>query len=472
MTIRFHDTRTKELREFVPIEPGVVRMYNCGPTVYNYAHIGNFRSFLLADLLRRFLDWKGFRVRQIMNLTDVGHLTDDEVDKMAVAAGREKKDPLEIANFYADAFFEDASNLGLKKAERYPRATEHVEAMIALARRLEEKGFAYRGGDDLNFEIRKFPSYGQLSGNELDDLIAGARVEVNPNKRDPLDFALWKIDPKHIMRWDSPWGSGFPGWHLECSAMSMQYLGETLDVHTGGEDNIFPHHECEIAQSEAATGKPFVRYWLHARHLLVGGKKMAKSLGNFYTVRDLLAAGFSGRSIRWALMDGHYRQQHNFAVEKTGEATRFTSLEQAAAAIEKIESLLLKVKFASAPGNDPAIPGLLERARREFDAALSEDLNISEARRAVFELVGELNRREVTVGDAPAIRAAFESVDSVLGFLEPEAQLPDDVRRLIEERDEARKKKDWAGSDRLRDRIREKGYSVEDSPKGTVWRKL
>ncbi|MBI4614245.1 MAG: cysteine--tRNA ligase [Planctomycetes bacterium] len=472
MTIRFFNTYTRRLEDFVPLETGVVRMYNCGPTVYDFAHIGNFRSFLMADLLRRFLEWKGFAVRQVMNLTDVGHLTDDDVDRMEVGSGREKKTAWEIADFYAEAFLEDSRRLGLAKAWENPRATRHIPEMIELNRKLVEKGLAYFSKDSLYFEVQKFPGYGRLSGNTLDELEAGARVEVRSEKRDPRDFALWKADPRHQMKWESPWGVGFPGWHVECSAMSMKYLGETLDIHTGGEDNIFPHHDCEIAQSEGATGRPFVRHWLHARFLLVGGEKMSKSLGNFYTVRDLAAAGYEGRAIRWALLDGHYRQPANFAVEGKGEAARFVSLESAAGSLRTLDNLATKLRFAAAPGADPELPEILAKARREFDEALSDDLDISRARRAIFELAGELNRRDVPRTDAAVALSLVREFDAVLGFLPAaEAELPAEVRELVLAREAARKDRNWSLADELRARIRERGYVVEDTPRGPVWKK-
>src|SRR3972149_2047156 len=292
MTLKLYNTYSKKLEEFTPIEDGKVKMYNCGPTVYSHPHIGNFRSFIFADVLHRYLEYSGYKVTQVMNITDVGHLTLDDVeageDKLEAAAKREKKDPYQIAEFYMNEFFELAKLLNLLPAYKYPRATEHIKEQITLAEELIKKSYAYVVGGNVYFDVTKFAKYGKLSGNTLTQLKAGARIEVNTEKRNPMDFALWKNDPKHIMQWDSPWGKGFPGWHLECSAMSMEYLGETIDIHTGGEDNIFPHHESEIAQSESATGKQFVRYWLHCRHLLVDGKKMSKSEGNFYSVQDIL----------------------------------------------------------------------------------------------------------------------------------------------------------------------------------------
>ncbi|MHC4374133.1 MAG: cysteine--tRNA ligase, partial [Planctomycetota bacterium] len=278
--IRFYNTYSKQIEPFEPVEPGNVKLYSCGPTVYSHPHIGNFRSFLMADLLKRFLEFRGYAVNHIMNITDVGHLLDDAdegADKLEEAARKEKKDPLEIAQFYIDSFNTASEMLNIKPADNYPRATEHIDEMIQMVQSLIDKGHAYVVGHNVYYDVTTFKDYGKLSGNTLDDLNAGARIEVNSEKKNPQDFALWKHDPKHIQQWDSPWGCGFPGWHIECSAMSVKYLGEQFDFHTGGEDNIFPHHECEIAQSEGASGKKWVKYWMHGRFLMFDGEKMSKS---------------------------------------------------------------------------------------------------------------------------------------------------------------------------------------------------
>ena len=291
MALVLHDTLTRRKQPFVPVSPGRVRMYNCGPTVYGRTHIGNFRAFLFADVLRRWLEASGYAVAQVMNITDVGHARDDDPDstddKLEAAARTERLDPWKIAEKYTALFFQDLDALGILRAHHYPRATRYIPEMIAIIERLIETGHAYQVGGNVYYAVATFPEYGKLSGNTGDELLAGARVEVNEQKRDPRDFALWKTDPRHLMQWDSPWGRGFPGWHIECSAMSRALLGEgTLDLHTGGEDNIFPHHDCEIAQSEGAFGVPFVKYWGHTRFLQVDGGKMSKSLGNLYTLDD------------------------------------------------------------------------------------------------------------------------------------------------------------------------------------------
>ena len=300
MPLTLYNTFSKALEPFQPLKPGEVKMYNCGPTVYDYAHIGNFRSYVFADLLRRYLEYRGLAVWQVMNITDVGHMVADAEegeDKVEASAKEQKKTPWEIAQFYTEAFLEDAKRLGFKEPMKRPKATEHVAEMVGMVKTLLEKGYAYESSGSVYFDVRKFKRYGKLSGNTLRRLKAGARKEPAPGKRYPLDFALWIKKPGHLMQWDSPWGKGYPGWHIECSAMAMRYLGERIDIHTGGEDNIFPHHEAEIAQSEGATGRKFASYWLHVRHLLVNGEKMSKSLGNFFTLRDLLAKGHEPAAI-------------------------------------------------------------------------------------------------------------------------------------------------------------------------------
>ncbi len=473
MTIRIYNSLTRKKEEFVPLRPGEVRMYNCGPTVYDYAHIGNLRSFLTADILRRLLEARGYRVRQVMNITDVGHMTLDDLrdggeDKMAVAARRFGGDPVRVAEFYTKAFFEDIETLNLRRAECYPRATETIPEMIELVSRLIEKGHAYAVGGNVYFDISTFPEYGKLSGNTVERLKTGARLDPNPEKRNPADFALWKSDPNHIMQWDSPWGRGFPGWHLECSVMAMKVLGETLDIHTGGEDNRFPHHECEIAQSEAATGKPFVRYWVHGGWLLVDGEKMSKSKGNFYTLRDLLERGHDPMAVRWALSAVHYRQPMNFTLEGLAEAKKN---------LERIRDLVRRLDPAPEVPDRPEIAAAVERARADFDAALDDDLNMSPARAALLGLVAHVNRvgPPLSPGDAARVRAALEGFDEVLGVRLLEtgaAETPDErVERLIRRRERARAERDFATADRIRDELAAEGILLEDTPRGTVWKR-
>ncbi|MCE5187543.1 MAG: cysteine--tRNA ligase [Planctomycetaceae bacterium] len=461
--IRFYNTLSKKVELFEPLEPGVVRIYSCGPTVYSHPHIGNFRSFLMADVLRRFLEFQGFTVKHVMNITDVGHLTSDAdvgADKLEEAARKEKKDPLQIAQFYIDSFKTASALLNLKPADIYPRATEHIGEMIAMVETLIKKGHAYVVGQNVYYDVCTFKNYGKLSGNTLEELNAGARIEINPEKRHPQDFALWKHDPHHIQQWDSPWGRGFPGWHIECSAMSTRYLGEQFDIHTGGEDNIFPHHECEIAQSEGVTDKRWVRYWLHARFLMFDGEKMSKSKGNLYTIQQLVEKGFKKQAIRYALISSHYRQNYNFT---------FDGLKAAEQAVEKItQCVFLLRQAADRAGMNirHEVADVIQAAVDGFAEAMGDDLNMSKALAHVFELVRDANRlADASGAEARMLLTAFERIDSVLGILESAAgEIPADITALAEERKQAKLSKNWARADQIRNELTAKGYILEDMP--------
>jgi len=344
--LKLYNTFSKTKEEFKPINSGKVGFYACGPTVYDYAHIGNLKTFIFEDVLRRYLEYTGYEVRYIMNITDAGHLTADDIgqadtgeDKMLKAATREKKTPEEIAKFYTEHFFEDIEKLNFKKANFYPKPTAHIPHIIKFIEGLIKKGFAYEVNGNVFFDVTKFSDYGKLSGNTLDNLQVGARLEEHPDKKNPYDFSLWLKAPKdHLMKWDSPWGVGYPGWHIECSVMSIEYLGETLDIHTGGEDHIFPHHENEIAQSESYTGKKFSNYWLHARFLLVDGQKMSKSKGNFYTLKDVEEKGYSPMDFRLFALSGHYRSNSNFT---------WQSMNQAKSNFQRINDFILNLEVIS-----------------------------------------------------------------------------------------------------------------------------
>ncbi len=439
-------------------------MYSCGPTVYSHPHIGNFRSFLVADLLKRLLEFKGFSVTHIMNITDVGHLLEDAdegADKLEEEARKQKKDPLEIAKFYTDSFMAASEILNIKPANHYPKATEHIDDMIKMVEKLIEKGHAYVVGNNVYYDVSSFPDYGKLSGNTLDDLNLGARVEVNDEKRHPQDFALWKHDPKHIQQWQSPWGMGFPGWHIECSAMSTKYLGAQFDLHTGGEDNIFPHHECEIAQTEGATGKKWVNYWVHARFLMVDGEKMSKSKGNLYTIQELVEKGFRKNAIRYALISTHYMQNYNFT---------FDGLKAAEQAIDKISQCLLMLgEVPEGAGNSALrdeVKSFIDEGLTGFEDALSDDLNISKALGALFDFIRETNKLEdVSSAEAEALIAAIEKIDSVLGVIEKTSvEIPPEIIEKAEKRIEAKINKDWQLADAMRDEIAQAGFIVEDVP--------
>lgn len=483
MTIRLFDTASRSIVDFKPREAGRVTMYNCGPTVYSSPHIGNFRSFLMADLIRRHLEMRGLAVEQVMNITDVGHLTEDDIDdagedRMLIAARREKLDPYEIARKYEREFFAAADTLRIRPAQHYPRATEHVEEMIEIISRLLETGHAYAVGGNVYFSIESFPEFGKLSGKVIEELEEGARVAVNEEKRDPRDFALWKTDDKHLMLWDAPWGRGFPGWHIECSAMSRKYLGDTFDIHTGGEDNLFPHHECEVAQSEAFSGKrPFVNTWVHARHLLVDEKKMSKSLGNFFTIEDLTDEGWTGTEIRFALMRVHYRRPMNFTKSSLSEARSFLTR------IAECRARLLRIQNGQEPGASDEIRDVLAARRTEFGDGLDDDLNIAKSLAALSGLVSDLNGLHPDADGAGEALALFRDLDAWSGLVgeEPaiaeetegvlwggdrEDPLRDELVAKAAAREEARARKDFGAADALRDEIQAAGFKVVDTAQG------
>ena len=468
MQLKFYNSLARRVEPFEPLVPGKAGLYTCGPTVYNFAHIGNFRAYVFEDVLHRTLEYAGYALTHVMNLTDV----DDKTIRGSRAAGVPLRD---YTQTYKDAFFEDLRTLSVEPATVYPAATDHIPEMIALISRLVEKGVAYRAADGcVYFSVAKFPAYGRLAHLDFSGMRSGVRISNDEYAKDAVgDFALWKAwdEADGPVKWDSPWGPGRPGWHIECSAMSMKYLGESFDLHTGGIDNLFPHHENEIAQAEAATGRPFVRCWMHCAHLRVDGEKMSKSLGNFYTLRDLLAKGWTGREIRYVLVAGHYRQPLNFA---------FDALAAARTALSRIDEFTVRMEaLAKGPAGQAPSPGSPEgqapswpnRHLEAFDAAISDDLNTPLALAAVFSLVNEGNRLaqdgRATPADAAAALAALARMDRVLAVLaRPAAEVPADVRALADARAAARKAKDWAASDRLRDEIAALGWTVKDTKEG------
>lgn len=369
--MKLYNTLSRSKEEFIPIKPGKAGMYSCGPTVYNYAHIGNMRTYVFMDVLRRTLEAYGYKVKSVMNITDVGHLTsdaDEGEDKMARAAQEQKKTPWEIAQYYTDVFFKDLQALNIKRPNLTPKATEHIKEMLDFVQALAARGYGYETDDGIYFDISKFPDYGKLSGNDLEAQLAGARVEVNQQKRHPADFALWKKAPKeHIMQWESPWGMGYPGWHIECSAMSRKYLGDTFDLHTGGVDHIPVHHENEIAQSEALLGHPAVHYWMHGEFMMVDGGKMSKSLGNTYTISDLISRGYSPLAFRYLCLNAHYRSKLNFTWEAMSGAQ-----------VSYIRLLEGAYRHKNAPSS-PQAALLAQDAWEQFLEAAGDDLNIPKA---------------------------------------------------------------------------------------------
>ena len=462
MELQFFNTMNRRVEPFRSINPGEVRMYTCGPTVYNYAHIGNFRAYMFEDLLRRTLEFFGYRVRQVMNLTDV----DDKTIRDSRAAGIPLRD---FTQKYKQAFFEDLKTLNIEPAEVYPAATDHIPQMIRLISILMEKGFGYRAEDgSVYFSIEKFPDYGKLAKIDRENQRSGVRIKNDEYAKDSVaDFALWKAwdELDGDVAWDSPWGRGRPGWHIECSAMSSEYLGESFDIHTGGIDNMFPHHEDEIAQSEAATGKKWVNYWLHCAHLMVNGEKMSKSLGNFYTLRDLEAMGWRGREIRWVLLGAHYRKKLNFTLEALGQARE---------TLGRFDEFFARLRGVSAPGDGAEAEAPVAAAREAFASAMADDLNVSEAFAAMFELLRAGNKLAdcgtLSAVGAGKILGAFREFDRIIGCLEPdrvhEAEIPAEVMAMAEARAAARKAKNFAESDRLRGEISRLGYVVEDVPGG------
>lgn len=456
MQLRVYNTLTRKKEDFVPIKPRQVGMYSCGPTVYKYAHIGNLRAYVFMDELRRVLEYDGYRVKSIMNITDVGHLVsdaDDGEDKMQKSANETGKNPLEIAAFYTDQFMKDIDALNIERPTVCPRATDNIPEMIEIVQALLDKGYAYETEDGIYFSVEKFPEYGKLSGINLEDQRHGARVEVNSFKRHPIDFALWKkAAPNHLQQWDSPWGKGFPGWHIECTAMSRKYLGDTFDIHTGGVDHIPIHHENEIAQAECWLGHKAVNYWMHSEFMLIDGGKMSKSLGNTYTVSDLVARGYSPVVFRYFCLNVQYRQKINFTWE---------GMEAAKVAYNKLCGLLIAHKN----GTEKTDPQVLADFKQRFEEAINDDLNVPLAIGVLWTMLKLPKSREVY-----DLALTFDKVFALdfdkIKEAKPDIEVPAEIKELAEKRLEARKAKNWAESDRLREEISEKGYVIKDTASG------
>ncbi len=473
MALKLFNTLSRSIQEFAPLNPPRVGMYCCGPTVYDFAHIGNWRTFVFGDLVRRYLEFKNFQVTHVMNITDVE-------DKIIKRVKETKTSLREFTSKYEAAFLEDLKTLNCLSPHQTPRATEHIPEIISLIEKLLARGIAYKAADgSVYFSIEKYRgcgcTYGKLLKLNFDEMRAGERVKSDEYAKESVaDFALWKSrasDDGEIF-WPSPFGEGRPGWHIECSAMSMKILGASFDLHLGGEDLIFPHHEDEIAQSEGATQKPFVKHWLHGAHLLVEGKKMSKSLGNFFTLRDLLAKGFTGSEIRYALLQAHYRESFNFTIDGLNGAK--SALARIKECVEKLRDLAAQLKPESQSQiNNGEVPFLKERV----DLSLQDDLNISEAWARVFEWVRYINRLLVANRVKPenAIYALkdWEATDSILGIgTKSEAEIPAEINSLLEARQAARKAKDFKKSDAIRDELKAKGWTIEDTPKGPKLKKL
>ena len=462
--MQIYNTMTRKKEELVPLVPGQIRMYACGPTVYNYFHIGNARPFIVFDTLRRYLEYKGFQVTFVQNFTDID-------DKMIRRAHEEGTTVAELGERFIAEYYRDADALGIERASANPRATQHIGEIIALVQKLIDGGHAYAADNgDVYFAVRSFPGYGKLSGQNIDDLENGARVDPTEQKRDPLDFALWKGEKPGEPAWDAPWGRGRPGWHIECSAMSMAILGESFDIHAGGQDLIFPHHENEIAQSEAATGKPFARYWMHNGYINVDNQKMSKSLGNFFTVRDI-AKEFDLEAVRMFMLSVHYRNPVNFSREL---------IQQAEAALTRLRTARERLEEAQRvqeTAEDAAFTASLDGFRARFEAAMDDDLNTADAIGALFDLVRACNTFVTEPRGGAAIDAAkalFDQLTGVLGLLQhkQEEAMPEEALRLLDERQQARKAKDFARADAIRDQLKEMGYAVEDTAQGPKLKKL
>lgn len=453
--MKIFNTLTKQKEVFKPLVGNQVRMYSCGPTVYDFAHIGNFRTYIFMDTLRRVLKYNGFEVKHVMNITDVGHLlsdADEGEDKIVKSAREKKKDPWEIAEYYTDAFFKDVEELNIEKPEIIPKATEHIPEMIEFVQGLIEKGYGYEISDGIYFDVSKFKDYGKLSGIKLEDQWAGARVEVNREKRHPADFALWKKAPKeHIMQWDSPWGRGYPGWHIECSAMSRKYLGDRFDIHTGGVDHIPIHHENEIAQSEGLLGFQHVMYWVHGEFLLVDGGKMSKSLGNTYLIRDLKEKGFEPLAFRLFCFSAHYRNKLNFTWEALrGAQTSLEKLREGVLAHFKGETKIDEVE--------------IETLKKEFLNSVNDDLNIPRAMAVVWSIIKD-PRKSKQFWDL------LMDFDKVLGLRlnevsEKEEKIEPEILELIKQREEARAQRNWKVADEIREKLKRMGIVVIDTPEG------
>jgi len=463
MGLRLFNTLTRQKEDFVSIEPGKVRMYTCGPTVYDFAHIGNFRAYIVADLVKRYLRYKGYEVKQVVNLTDV--------DDRTIKGSQEKQFPLnEYTKKYKEAYFQDVKSMNIEMADIYSEATAHIKEMVELVKKLLEKGRAYQLAGSIYYKISSFKDYGKLSKMKREDLKAGVRISKDTYEKEEVgDFALWKgwDEEDGEVFWETEIGKGRPGWHIECSAMSMKYLGKHFDIHTGGVDLIFPHHENEIAQSEGVTGEKFVSFWIHNEHLLVEGRKMSKSLGNFYTLRDILEKGYSPMSIRYLLLATHYRQQLNFT---------FEGLDGAKNALQRLYDFMDRLKSIKSQKSHPEVAEILNEAQSGFEESFDDDLNTLSALGKIFDLVKEINRfideGDFSSQDAEKTLALMQRFDSVLGILKrEELKLDEKITELIRKRNQARREKKWEEADRVRKEIESLGIILEDTPEGTKWKK-
>jgi cysteinyl-tRNA synthetase len=458
-------TRSKE--EFVPLKPGEVSMYVCGPTVYNYIHIGNARTFISFDTIRKYFEYRGYKVNYIQNFTDI----DDKMIKRANEDGISVK---ELGDKFIGEYFKDADALGLKRATVHPRATELIDDIIDFIKDLENKGYAYNIGGDVYFDTTKFKDYGKLSNQRIDDLEAGARIDVNETKHNPMDFALWKGQKPGEPGWESPWGVGRPGWHIECSVMATKFLGETIDIHGGGSDLIFPHHENEVAQSEARSGKPFARYWMHTAFLNINNQKMSKSLNNFFTTREVLQK-YDPEVIRFFMLSGHYRTPLNFSPELLEQAK--SGLERFYNSIHNLEYLLENTKDRDMSDAERELYDRIDGYEDKFIEVMDDDFNTADAISVIFDLVKDVNTNLNADSPRELVQKALKKIRDLgkpLTLLQKSTvgELDDEVEKLIEERQKARKEKNWALADKVRDELKAKGIELQDTPQGVKWRKI
>ena len=456
-----YNSQTRKKQEFVPLHEGKVGIYACGPTVYDYFHIGNARPFITFDVLRRYFEHRGYEVTFVQNFTDID-------DKMIRRANEEGITVKELGDRFIREYYQDAGALGIRPATVHPRATEHIGEIIRLVKTLQDKGYAYEVNGDVYFDTKKDAGYGKLSGQNLDDLEAGARIDVDDGKKNPADFALWKAQKPGEPAWKSPWGMGRPGWHIECSAMSMKYLGETFDIHCGGKDLLFPHHENEVAQSECATGKPFARYWMHNGFINIDNEKMSKSLGNFFTVRDILKE-YAPEDVRMFMLSAHYRSPVNFSREMMAQA--HAALQRLYTARDQLIFLLKNAKDHPLSAEEEALLARASQAAARFDEAMDDDLNTADALSAIFEMVKDANVSLNADSSKAAVEKTLQALTELTGVLgllsqQAEEKLPDDIQALADARAQARKDKNWARSDELRDALKAAGYLVEDTKQG------
>ncbi len=464
--MKIYNTMTRKKEEFVPLCENEVKMYSCGPTVYDYFHIGNARPFIVFDTMRRYLEYKGYNVKFVQNFTDID-------DKMIKRANEEGITVKELGDRFIKEYFTDSHALGIHEATVHPKATENIDAIIDIVKRLEDNGYAYNVDGNVYFSTKKFKEYGKLSKQPLEELEAGARIEVGDEKRDPMDFALWKKQKEGEPAWESPWGMGRPGWHIECSAMANKYLGETIDIHSGGQDLIFPHHENEIAQSECANNKPFARYWMHNGYINIDNKKMSKSLGNFKTVRDI-REHYDSEVIRFFMLSAHYRNPINFS-DKLMESAK-SSVERVYVCLDRLNFLLENAEDRELNESEQAFSKKLEDCKSKFTDAMEDDLNTADAIAAIFEIVYAANT-ELSDTDKNATEAINKAADlihelgGVLGLFEKkeEKSIDEEIEKLIEERNTARQNKDWKRADEIRDTLRSMNIVLKDTPMGVHW---